>query len=381
VTHWKLNTCLACGSENLKLLLDLGEQPLANSFTTEPHVLPTFPLAVNHCVDCTHVQLTECVSREEIFEEYIYVSGTTETLRQDFKNFAIEITERHGVGRILDIACNDGSQLDAFKELGWETWGIDPAKNLFETSSANHNVLCDFLNDSHLELGKFDVVIAQNVLAHTNDPLNFLKIAGQMTSNLYIQTSQADMIFKGQFDTIYHEHLSFFSQASMNELALRGGMHISSVSRRKIHGNSYLFHLVNQKTNFVPSELVTQEVLSTFRKVAENIIHDLRLMLNELKNQKVTIVGYGAAAKGMTVLNAVGITIDFVIDDNPLKQNTFTPGLAIPVRSIASLNDVGDSICLLPLAWNFADEILERVAQKYNGEIKLLKYFPEVILC
>jgi hypothetical protein len=359
-------------------LLDLGEQPLANSFTTEPHVLPTFPLAVNHCVDCTHVQLTECVSREEIFEEYIYVSGTTETLRQDFKNFAIEITERHGIGRILDIACNDGSQLDAFKELGWETWGIDPAKNLFETSSANHNVLCDFLNDSHLELGKFDVVIAQNVLAHTNDPLNFLNIAGQMTSNLYIQTSQADMIFKGQFDTIYHEHLSFFSQASMNELALRAGMNLKSVVRREIHGSSYLFHLVNEKTSFVPFEFVTNDVLLNFRQTAENIITSLQTMLKEQKKKNVPIIGYGAAAKGMTVLNAVGIPIDFIIDDNTLKQNTFTPGLSIPVRSIDALKEMGEVICLLPLAWNFAEEIQQRVSQNYGGEINLLRYFPKV---
>jgi 2-polyprenyl-3-methyl-5-hydroxy-6-metoxy-1,4-benzoquinol methylase len=377
---WSLDKCVACGSSNLRKVVDLGDQPLANAFTEVPTDQLRFPLQLNYCITCTHLQLSHCVNRKEIFKEYLYVSGTTETLRRDFQNFAMRITEEHGLGRILDIACNDGSQLDEFKKLGWETWGIDPAENLFTISSKNHNVICEFLNEEHTKLGRFDVVIAQNVLAHTDNPLEFMRIASRLSDNIYIQTSQANMIFEGQFDTIYHEHISFFSEQSMAALCARAGVFLQSVENRAIHGNSFLFNIGANEQNYVVQNLVTEEVINAFISRVETCISDLRECLRDLSRNSIPIIGYGAAAKGMTVLNAVGEKIDFIIDDSPLKQNTFTPGLNIPIYSIDRLSEAGDKICLIPLAWNFAEEINERVAKVYSGEIILLKYFPKVLL-
>ena len=124
----QLTECLACSNNKLKMVLNLGEQPLANSYTKKPTNLQKFPLILNYCNTCTHLQLSHSVDRSKIFNDYPYVSGTTKTLRDDFASFAKQVTESHGIGVVLDIACNDGSQLNAFKALGWKTIGIDLLK-------------------------------------------------------------------------------------------------------------------------------------------------------------------------------------------------------------------------------------------------------------
>lgn len=376
-----MKSCLACDSGRLSEILDLGDQPLANSFTkSKEFESNSYPLRLNYCKACTHLQLSHCVSRSKIFEEYIYVSGTTKTLKKDFEAFAIEMTNKHGVGRVLDIACNDGSQLDAFASLGWETFGIDPAKNLYEISSQKHNILCDYLSNEHLDLGEFTIVVAQNVLAHTDNPLEFLTIAGKLSKNVYIQTSQAMMVFDGQFDTIYHEHLSFFSENSMKVLAERAGLTLTNVSLREIHGGSFLFHVTNAGISIEPKNLVTEKVLVNFSDKASTILRELAKEIEQIKKLGVPLIGYGAAAKGMTVLNSAGIELNFLIDDSPFKQGMYTPGSGIPIKPIESLLEMPETICLLPLAWNFAEEILLRVQNVYDGRILLLKYFPKVEL-
>jgi SAM-dependent methyltransferase len=376
-----LDECLACGNDRLEEVVDLGDQPLANSFTDLPNeILERFPLRLNFCSVCTHLQLSHCVNRNEIFDEYIYVSGTTETLRQDFRSFALEMTEKHGVGRVLDIACNDGSQLDAFAELGWQTIGIDPAKNLFEISSKKHEVHCEYLSEKHVGLGEFDLVVAQNVLAHTDDPLGFLRIASKLGNNIYVQTSQAMMIFDNQFDTIYHEHLSFFSENSMRALSERAGLVLSGVSIRKIHGGSFLFHITKSGLQIEPTNIVTNEVVKAFTVKTKRILLELTLAIESISKEGIPIVGYGAAAKGMTVLNSSGAILDVIIDDSSFKQGKYAPGSGTLVAPIDKLLDMPETICLIPLAWNFADEILSRVKNVYHGEVRLLRYFPEVEL-
>ena len=376
-----LDRCLACGNEQLEQVVDLGDQPLANSFTELPNqFLEQFPLRLNFCSACTHLQLSHCVNRNDIFDEYIYVSGTTETLRKDFRSFALEMTEKYGVGRVLDIACNDGSQLDAFAELGWQTTGIDPAKNLFEISRKKHEVHCEYLSEKHVSLGEFDLIVAQNVLAHTDDPLGFLSIASKLGNNIYVQTSQAMMIFDSQFDTIYHEHLSFFSENSMRVLAERAGLVLSGVSIREIHGGSFLFEITKSGVQIEPTKIVTNEVVEAFAVRTKRILLELTLAIESMASKGIPIVGYGAAAKGMTVLNSSGARLDVIIDDSPLKQGKFAPGSGTPIASIEKLLHMPENICLIPLAWNFADEILSRVKNVYHGEVQLLRYFPEVEL-
>lgn len=366
-----LNNCVTCNSSNIIRVIDLGKQPLANSFSNFPKTQQEFPLELMRCFECGHLQLSVSVDRSSIFTDYIYRSGTTNTLKSYFDWFAKEMTNRHGVGRVLDIACNDGTQLDSFRKLGWQTFGVDPAENLSQFNTHDHRVA--FFDEGCLDLGQFDIIIAQNVVAHTDNPDTIVRVAGQMTENLYIQTSQAKMIDRGEFDTIYHEHISFFSPLSMASLAKRCDLGLKSVEIVPIHGDSFLFRL-GKGSHEVELTTYSNEQVQNFSINTHKILSNLKSAILECDH----IVGYGAAAKAMTVLNAAGIGPSYIIDDAQEKQYKFTPLLNIPILPIDVLKYESDEICLIPLAWNFSNEIAERVRKVYDGKVHVLKYFPEV---
>ena len=229
----KLSECLCCGAKTLITILDLNKQPLANSFKKNPlDFEDVFPLQLNLCTNCTHLQLSHAVNPDLLFTHYLYVSGTSQTLRDYFDWFA-NFSQQYfspPAKTVLDIACNDGTQLDSFKAAGLTTYGIDPAMNLYPLSSKNHDVICDYFTQKHVKyyVGKhIDIINAQNVFAHTSYPLKFLKMCKQIMhdkSVLFIQTSQADMVKNNEFDTIYHEHLSFFNVNTLNDLVMAKDM-------------------------------------------------------------------------------------------------------------------------------------------------------------
>jgi 2-polyprenyl-3-methyl-5-hydroxy-6-metoxy-1,4-benzoquinol methylase len=215
MTNYKTITeCRCCKCKNLKEVLDLNTQPLANSYHDGDAELEKYPLKLNVCTECFHSQLSVVVDPDEMYKNYLYRSGTPKTFNEYcewFASFVEQNIER--VGNVLDIACNDGTQLDKFKSRGWKTFGIDPAENLHQYSSktADKIVVSYFNKDSIKSLGEvsFNAITAQNVFAHTDDIDLFLqdcKIIMNDDTKLFIQTSQADMIEEGQFDTIYHEH-------------------------------------------------------------------------------------------------------------------------------------------------------------------------------
>jgi 2-polyprenyl-3-methyl-5-hydroxy-6-metoxy-1,4-benzoquinol methylase len=389
-----LNKCLCCGGENLTTVLDLIDQPLANSYVQEQSDTEVFyPLALNYCNDCTHLQLTHAVHPDLLFKNYLYVSGTTQTLRDYFDQFVHTVTSHmpvKGPYKVLDIACNDGSQLDAFKKYGHQTYGIDPAENLHQLSSLNHTVICDYFNESavaSLGADRYDVIIAQNVFAHNTYPDEFLRICEDRLSNtgrLFIQTSQADMVEYGQFDTIYHEHISFFNTRSMGTLANRSGMYLESVFKTDIHGTSYVFVLSKDPACDNTQLLIDKEAKQTIdvvKKFVDNAISVVTALKDELnKYPGALIVGYGAAAKGNTLLNFGEIDLDYIVDDNPLKQGLYTPGRKIKIVSLDEMISVakGRSVVWLPLSWNFFKEIKHRIKDKYHEPTVFIKYFPKI---
>lgn len=373
----KIERCLACNSQDLCQVLDLGFQPLANDFLLQPVLQETYPLILNFCETCSHLQLSHSVDRKKLFDEYLYVSGTTNTLRADFKEFAEFIDSKFPKGRIVDIACNDGSQLDEFKRLGWKTMGIDPASNLFKISSVNHLVIQDYLREGIQSFLKADLTIAQNVLAHTDNPKDFVHTASEIAPISFYQTSQANMISRGEFDTIYHEHISFFSERSFFELSRRANTKLVSVKKRKIHGTSFLFE-TGAGLEIDPPEPVKKEDVLGFSNKAVSTISNLRQIILEEKSSGHIVIGYGAAAKGMTVLNAVNVKLDFIVDDSPLKIGRFSPGLHIPIIGIDKLQDFHSPITVILTAWNFEQEIRTRLAKVYSGPIKYVKYFPYI---
>ena len=395
----QLNECLCCGSEKLKLVLDLNEQPLANSFKkTAEEAEPTFPLCLNICEECTHLQLSHAVNPDLLFKNYLYVSGTSQTLRDYFDWFAKRTLEYFEMPpqTVLDIACNDGSQLNSFKALGLKTYGVDPAENLHVLSNANHEVVCDYFKEKyvyHYKMKQLDIITAQNVFAHNDYPLDFLLQCKEIMhdkSRLFIQTSQADMIKNNEFDTIYHEHLSFFNSSSMSALAARAGLHIIDIQKTPIHGNSYLF-VMSKHPGARPSVqlqldqeseqgLQDMNTYLAYADRATTIVEDLSDTIAHYRGLGYVIAGYGAAAKGNTLINFGGIKLDFIIDDNPLKQGLFAPGSHAPVLSIDILKEVeGMQVAFVPLAWNFFTEIRANIKSKRDKEGDVfIKYFPKI---
>jgi SAM-dependent methyltransferase len=392
----QLNECLCCGSERLKLVLDLNEQPLANSFKkTAEEDEPYFPLKLNICEDCTHLQLSHAVNPDLLFKNYLYVSGTSQTLRDYFDWFAKEtLTYAPDAKTVLDIACNDGSQLNSFKALGLKTYGVDPAENLHPLSNANHEVVCDYFTDKytyHYKMKQLDIITAQNVFAHNSYPLEFLKQCKEImsdTSVLFIQTSQADMIKNNEFDTIYHEHLSFFNASSMSALARRAGLYLIDIRKTPIHGNSYMFvfKTIAEDTSRVDAVLEEEreqglQDMNTYLAYADRastIVEDLKQTIMHYRMLDYLIVGYGAAAKGNTLLNFGEIHLDYIIDDNPLKQGLYSPGMSTPVVPISKLDEYADvKVAFVPLAWNFFAEIRKNIKNKRDREGDVfIRYFP-----
>ena len=400
----KLNNCLCCGSDKLETILDLTDQPLANSYKTNiGDSEEKYPLQLNLCNECFHTQLSIAVNPDLLFKNYLYVSGTSKTLNEYSKVFAGTICDYYQnlnnqkPTNILDIACNDGTQLNHFKDLNLETYGIDPASNLFELSSKNHNVICDYYKKDLFDK-KFDLILAQNVFAHNSDPYGFLLNCKEDLSDnglIFIQTSQSNMIVNNEFDTIYHEHISFFNCNSMKRLSERAGLKLIDVFKTDIHGTSYVFvfskndglltstppGIVNRLKLEEEQGLYTYATYLKYANNAEYIVTELKNVLNDFKEKKYHLIGYGAAAKGNTLLNFGNISLDFIIDDNKLKQGLYTPGTNIPIKDLSELDQIslGESVVFIPLAWNFYKEISSKIKTSRNTNIDyFVKYFPNV---
>lgn len=378
------------------MALDLGLQPLANSYlTNEDAAEDKYPLAVNLCRNCYHLQLTHTVDPTTIYKNYLYVTGTTKTMKDYSEWFAEYVIEKmtRKTTNVLDIGCNDGTQLDSFKTRGLNTFGVDPAENIHPTSSAKHDVICDFFGPNVVDKIKyeFDAITAQNVFAHNPNPLGFLQTCKKLMSEhtvLFIQTSQADMVINNEFDTIYHEHINFFNINSMNELAKRAGLYLIDTIKTPVHGNSYLFILsLGDNSSVIQSKIKKEKSLQnpkTYTKWARNVktnMDELKRTVASYKFNGYKIIGYGAAAKGNTVLNFIDMKLDLIIDDNPLKHNMYTPGTKILIKGPNSIKEFSptDKLVFMPLAWNFFTEISKRI--KIERDMKqdvFLKYFPKV---
>ena len=397
--YTSLDRCLCCDSSDIEILLDLNNQPLANSYHDNNEEMDEYPLGVNICNNCYHIQLTHVVNPDLLFKDYLYVSGTTKTLHDNMKwfvDYVLETTTWGNGNSVLDIACNDGTQLNYFKKNGFKTFGIDPAENLHKLSSENHTVVCDYFNANKFDR-QFDVITAQNVFAHNSNPKEFLEHCDELMhdeSVLYIQTSQAEMILNNQFDTIYHEHVSFFNINSMNELVKRTNLTLTDVIKTPVHGISYLFRFTKNTFegkgkvfNEIEVErqrgLLSKKTYNEYTKNITKLVSDFKELVQNSKREGFKLVGYGAAAKGMTFLNFAGAKLDYIIDDNELKHNLYTPGTNTIIKPNGFLKQFkeNDKVLFIPLAWNFYDEIQERILKTRDNENDwFLRYFPEVKL-
>lgn len=408
----ELKECLACGGNDLVPTIDLGEQPLANSFKKEINEPEEkYPLRVNYCETCHHLQLTHIVNPSIIYKDYLYVSGTSDEYKKYmdwYARFTIEyqweFNKKPVNPRILDIGCNDGSQLDAYKNVENDyyrikvsTYGVDPATLIVKTAGLKgHDVYDGFWDvkmaqrlKDRLRNERFDIISSQNAFSHIENPLEYLKLVrGFMYhgSLLFISVSQVDMVRNGEFDTIYHEHISFFNTMSMETLAKRAGLRLIDVVKTPIHGNTNIYILAKNDEDEPEKDVHYYKIQciksmeekiglykeSTYKKWSNditllkyNVNHDLNLV----ENGEFLFIGYGAAAKANTFLNYCNLRLHYIVDDNPLKQGKFSPGMSIPVVSSDFLETLSlkQKVVFFPLAWNLFDEIVSKIKEKRNN--------------
>lgn len=398
--NYKKNlNCVVCGSDNLFRYLDLGDQPLANSYHKGDIKLKKYPLQLDACKNCWHSQLSVSVDPSEMFEHYLYVSDTSKTLNSYFDWVTDYILKSNTDSKkVLEIACNSGLLLEKFKKRNLMCVGVDPAKNLRGLSlERNLDVYVDYWNSEFSnklknEKGLFDLILAFHVLPHVPNPVEFVNSCKNVMSEngvVFLQTSQCDMFINNEFDVVYHEHTSYFTAKSIERLARETGLYVSSIIKTDIHGKSFLFSLQRQPTDEIQLKSLIQkdddeynlykiEKYLDFSKKAEETKQILLNSLNNFKSTGYKIVGYGAAAKGNTLLNFINFKLDFIIDDNNLKWGYKTPGMDIDICSLDVLKDKNlGKICFVPLAWNFYDEIKQRIknVRKSSNDV-FIRYFP-----
>ncbi len=398
------DTCRCCGGSSLKRYLDLGTQPLANDYFEVGSKIDYFsaPLKVDYCQDCFHSQLSVVVRKEKMFDTYLYVSGTTKTFNDHCESLAKDVVGRlkfAGEIRVLDIASNDGTLLSKFKGLGCSVIGVDPAVNMYELSKKNNVETITGYWDKKTAaevvdcLGRPNVITATNVFAHVDDVSDFLKeCAETMTDDglLVIEVPYCLNLLKNvEFDTIYHEHLSYFNLLSFCHLLARMSdpkLFLTDVVESKIHGGSIRFYLSKDLRQAIDPvallELIEKErraglhdksVYDEFQEKVTRNVNALEEFVTSQKPRK--IVGYGASAKGNTLLNFSDIDIEYIVDDNELKYSMMTPGRKIPILSPDMLKFETD-IVIVVLSWNFFEEITERIRKFGIPKATVVTYVP-----
>lgn len=396
----KVTRCRSCANR-LLVVLSLGKTPLANSFVKSDEKEKSFPLVVCICESCYLVQLGHVVNPELMFRNYLYTTGVSETFRRHFASMSTRLFAELKLtpdSLVVDIGSNDGLLLGSFKKLGCRVIGIEPASNLVSIAEKNGiPTINDFFSDSAVhaitvKYGRANLVTATNVFAHVDDVASFLSSAKKILNKdgtLVIEVPYIRrMIEMMTFDTIYHEHLSYFSALSIVNLIARNGMQVSKIEEVDIHGGSLRVFVKNRdaRPTVAVQRMVSREIaarlnnVTTYERFAQRITKsksNLLQFLASVKESKKTIVGYGAAAKANTLLNYCGIGVDYIeyiVDDNPLKQGLFTPGTHIPVLPSSALFERRPD-CILVLAWNLVDEIVTKVRQNY-GQFEFIVPLP-----
>jgi SAM-dependent methyltransferase len=384
--------CRSCGSTELSIFLSLGNLPLSDGFLEARQLVdnePRYPLDVAFCATCSLVQILETVPPEELFgADYPYFSSFTDTLlRHSEANVKERIAERKlGSGSlVVELASNDGYLLQYYQADGVPVLGIDPAPGPvaaarakgIETLQAFFGL--DFAKQLAAEGRRADVIHANNVLAHVADTNGFVAGIATLLKDTGVAVIECpyvkDLIEHGEFDTIYHEHLCYFSVTALRALFSRHGLYITRVVPLTIHGGSLRVFVEKQNRpeqsvhEYIESEqrlgLDRLDYYADFSNRVNQIRTELNELLQGLKERKARIVGYGAAAKGTIMLNYVGIgqeTLDFVADRNTHKQGRYIPGVRLPIASPERvLAEQPDYVLILP--WNFKDEIMAQQAE------------------
>jgi SAM-dependent methyltransferase len=384
-------SCKGCGASDLQIVLSLGKMPLSNALLTQDRLTEPetrYPLDLAFCPACALAQITVSVDPAELFDEYAYFSSYSTTMLEHAEAIVHRMIEEQQLGPdslAVEIASNDGYLLQNYVRAGVPALGIDPARNVVVAARERGvETLCEFFGgDLAEELRdsgrRASVLHANNVLAHVPGVNGVVRGIGRVLADdgvAVIETPYVRDLVEGvEFDTIYHEHLFYYSLSALDRLFERNGVRVVDVQRIPIHGGSLRVFAASAPTASAPAPavaalleeearlgLATLDYFGGFADRVEVLKGQLLTLLGELKDQGHRIAAYGAAAKGTVLLNAFGIgteRIEFVADRSEYKQGRYMPGVHVPiVGPEALLAEMPDEVLLL--AWNFADEILEQ---------------------
>ena len=405
--------CRSCGATGLAPVLNLGDTPLANALltaeqTTQPE--EKFPLELVRCPQCTLVQITETISPEKLFREYFYLSSFSDTMLRHAESLATELVAGRQLDAdslVVEVASNDGYLLQYYHRAGIPVLGIEPAENIARVARETREVrtISEFfgtdLARKLVAMGhRADVIHAHNVLAHVADVNGFVVGLRELLKDDGVAVLEVpyvkDMIDNSEFDTIYHEHLCYFSLTALDNLFRRHALLIEDVKRLALHGGTLRIHARREDgrpraASQGPSRvdrLLKEEAAwvgdytfyRQFAQKVEGLREELLALLKKLKAENRRIAVYGASAKGSTLMNYFGLgseMLDFVVDRSTIKQGHFTPGTHLPILAPEKLVEKLPNYVLL-LTWNFADEILEQQAEYRKRGGRFIIPIPEL---
>lgn len=372
-------------------MIDLGRQPLANAYLDEParrRPEAKYPLALVFCPQCTLVQISESVEPGLLFSDYRYLSSSSDAFVEDAKALASRLVERYrltSANQVYEIGSNDGYLLQHYRDLGIPVRGVEPAAAIAQVATdrgvptLNTFFSAGVAQTLRDDVGPADVIHANNVLAHIPDVHDVLRGVETLLADegtFVVETPYVrDMVDRLEFDTIYHEHVYYYSLTSLSALLAESGLRVVDVERLLVHGGS--LRVLSRKAAtggdrrpevaaLLDEEeiggLVRAEYYRSFASRVESLGATLREMLVRLRNDGHRIAAYGAAAKGTVLLNAFGIgadLIEFVVDRNTMKQGLYMPGQHLLIRPVEDLLTEMPDVVLL-LAWNVAEEVVDQ---------------------
>jgi SAM-dependent methyltransferase len=403
--------CVLCQSKSIKSLLNFGKTPLANSYPSKKNTNEKkFPLVCCLCKNCGHFQLKYLVNPNLMFKNYMYVSGTSGVLVQHFKKYFLTIQKKIKLNKlrdkILDIACNDGTFLNFFINSGFKNViGVEPAKNLKNLNKEKKIDINSFFfsYQNSIKLKKkyksFKIITANNVCAHIPDIRDFVlgvkNILEPEGLFIFEVSYLKDVVSKLTFDTIYHEHMSYHSIKPLLSFFESLGMSVLDFDLVEAQGGSIRFYVghKNQKINKkkINNQVKKEEKMGLlneqlFKKFYVRIMNQrkeiTKIIGRDIIKKNKILVGYGAPAKVTTFSHVFKLdsqSIKFIVDDNPLKHNKYTPGKNIKIISFEELKKI-DFNYIIILAWNFAPSIIKKLRQSIKKPFKIIVPFPKLIV-